>query len=82
MSGDVKDCVKGAQIEGRVIALENQIKKDELDCDKKFEALFRAVGDIRDHLIGRPSWPIVFILTMLSSICVGLAVKLISKGGL
>lgn len=73
-----EECVKGAQNSERIIALENQVKKDELSNDKKFEALFLAVNDIREHLLGRPSWPVVFILSGLSALCVGLAVKLIN----
>lgn len=63
------NCVLGAKNEQRIISLEKRIGSVE-----------KAVIDIRDRLLGRPSWAVMLIITMLSSISVGLIVKVIMTG--
>jgi hypothetical protein len=72
------DCVMGTRNEGRITSLENQVKKDELDNDKKFTEIFSILKEIRNHFSSRPSWAVTVVLTLLSSVCVGLIVRLAS----
>lgn len=72
-------CVKGAQNDARITAIENLVKRDELEYDKKFTDFGKTLGDIRDRLLGRPSWAVTVILTVLTSTCVGLIVNILAK---
>lgn len=60
---DKNDCVLGAT---------NKTKIE--DHEKRLTAVEQAVIDIRDHLLNRPSWAVMAIITVLSSACVGLLV--------
>jgi len=61
-----EDCVLGATNKNEIFNLE-----------KRVGAVEQAIIDIRDKLLGRPSWAVMVIITMLSSICVGLIVKVL-----
>ena len=69
----MEDCVKGAQNEGRIKALEDRASKN----DVEHENFVTAINDIRDRLLARPAWTVVFLLMGLSSLCVGLIVKVL-----
>lgn len=56
----------------RVNGLEERADKQE----KTNADIYTIIQDIRDRLLGRPSWAITFILAGLSSLCVGLLVRL------
>ena len=36
------------------------------------------IAEIRDRLLGRPSWSVATIITLLASLCVGLIVKVVA----
>lgn len=55
-----KGCSVGVANEQRIIALERDMN------DVK-----RAIGDLRDDLVKRPSWVVTTIITLLSSVAVG-----------
>lgn len=67
------ECVKGAQNEGRIKALEDRASKN----DTEHGTFVTAINDIRDRLLARPAWTVVFLLMGLSSLCVGLIVKVL-----
>lgn len=67
MTEEKKGCVLGATNEQRVKSLEARMLTVE-----------NGIADIRDRLLGRPAWPVVIIITALSSLCVGLAVRVIA----
>lgn len=66
------DCVKGAQNEGRIKALEDRAEKN--DADHK--GFVETISDIRDRLLARPTWNVVVILNALVALCVGLMVAM------
>lgn len=61
-----EDCVLGATNKNEISNLE-----------KRVVVVEQAILDIRDRLLGRPSWAVMTIITVLSSICVGLIVKVL-----
>jgi len=61
-------CVLGARNEQRIKGLEARILKVE-----------EAIIDIRDRLLGRPTWIVMTIITILSSACVGLIVRTVYR---
>jgi uncharacterized membrane protein YjjP (DUF1212 family) len=67
-------CVKGAQNEGRIKAIEDRVDKNDVD-HVNFAG---AIKEIRDHLLARPAWPVVFMMMFMSSLCVGLIVKMVT----
>jgi len=69
----MEDCVKGAQNEGRIKALEDRASKNDVEHGN----FVTAINDIRDRLLARPAWAVVFLLMGLSSLCVGLIVKVL-----
>jgi len=62
-------CVKGTENEQRIIALERDVSDMKTD-----------IREIKDRLLGRPTWAVAVILTLLSSACVGLLVTVFSLG--
>jgi hypothetical protein len=68
------ECVHGTKNEGRIIALEDRAKRN----DDDHISFVKAIEDIRDRLLARPAWTVVFMLMGLSSLCVGLLVKVLA----
>ena len=76
-------CPKGVENETRVDGLDakvdnyNSVLHHRIDdTNNRISAVENAIIDIRDRLLGRPTWVIVFLLTFLSSAVVGLVVML------
>lgn len=71
----MSDCVQGAETKGRVKALEDRADKN----DAEHVNFVDAIREIRDHLLARPAWPVVFLMMFMSSLCVGLIVKILTS---
>jgi len=69
------DCVQGAEHTQMIEAHSRDIAR----IEGNVAALFIAVDTIKDKLLGRPTWPVVFVLSSLSSLCVGLLVLLCKR---
>jgi hypothetical protein len=54
--------------ETRLIVLEQARKTS----DRLIETLQQDIKEIKDKLLGRPSWPVTIIITILTAVCVGL----------
>lgn len=67
------ECAEGVRHQEKIIALENRAQKN----DEDHKSFADAIKEIRDHLLGRPAWPVVFLMMGLSSLCCGLIVKMI-----
>lgn len=61
-------CPHGIKNEGRILALENDMSEVKV-----------AITDIRDRLLGRPSWVVLAFFTAMSSTIVGLLLTLMNK---
>jgi len=48
-----------------------------MSMEKRMGNVETAITDIRDRLLGRPTWIVTFALTALTSICVGLMIALL-----
>lgn len=59
----------------RLATLETEVKGIKSDIEKMGDDL----ADVKRELLGRPQWSVVFMLTFLSSLCVGLAVALAAQ---
>ena len=59
-------CVKGTENEQRIIALERDVSEMKSD-----------IKEIKDRLLGRPTWIVTVLITLLSSACVGLLVTVL-----
>ncbi len=54
------------------MGIENKTRIDSMEKD--ISQITLAINDIRDKLLGRPSWVVLFILSTMSSAIVGMAV--------
>ncbi|MCE5185038.1 MAG: hypothetical protein LLF76_02810 [Planctomycetaceae bacterium] len=59
------------------LGVKNQARIDNLE--KGWDEMKDAITEIRDSLLGRPSWVVVFMFSAMSSIIVGLAMALIAR---
>jgi len=59
-------CVKGTKNEQRIVSLERDMSDIKND-----------IKDIKDRLLGRPTWVVTCLITILSSTCVGLLIMVI-----
>jgi len=59
-------CVKGTENEQRIVALERDVSEMKSD-----------IKEIKDRLLGRPTWIVTVLITILSSACVGLLVTVL-----
>ena len=50
------------------------------DNERRIALLEKAIIEIRDRLLGRPSWMVTVVVTVLSSAVIGLLVALASRG--
>ena len=68
MGPDWKSCPKGAIHDTEI----NELKR-------RMELIEKAVLEIRDKLLQRPSWTVSILLTALTTVCTGLAIYVITK---
>ncbi len=59
-------CILGVKNEGRIVAIEDAISE-----------MKTSIGQIRDKLLGRPSWVVLFLFTGMSSLLVAVTSTLI-----
>ena len=64
------DCALGAENRANIAGLQKGL--DDFRCEMR-----KAIKEIRDTLLGRPSWTICFLFTGMSSLIVALVVILI-----
>ena len=69
MPDDKANCPIGVENKVRIVSLERRINVVE-----------EAIVQIRDTLLGRPSWLVLFAMTGMSSAIVGLLIKLATMG--
>ncbi len=67
------ECAEGVRHQEKILALEKRADKNEAE----HMSFSDAIKEIRDRLLGRPAWPVVFLMMGLSSLCCGLIVKMI-----
>jgi len=58
----------------RLIRLETQVMNQEANIC----AIFNDIREIKDKLLGRPSWAVTVIITALSTLCVSLIVLILT----
>jgi hypothetical protein len=63
-------------LDERVSVLESQMN----DTRSDIRAIMEELKDLANQLVGRPSWMVTIIITILSSACVGLMVALATRG--
>lgn len=68
------ECAKGTQNAEKIIALEKRADTN----DKDHHNFTETIKDIRDRLLGRPTWSVVFLMMALSSLCCSLIVRIVS----
>ena len=68
--GRISDCIWGAQNRERIKTLEKSQEETRISLEKSNAEIWKVITEIRDKLIGRPSWAVCIIITMLSSITV------------
>jgi len=71
-------CPVGVENKEKIKALEARQTKEEVENSKKFDEIFGTLKEIRDHLLQRPSWAVTVVITLLSSVCVGLIVRMVN----
>ena len=71
-----------ALLKADVANLKNQQTTFEIDMNKKIDALspqFKELNDKMDVItVGRPTWAVTWVITILSSACVGLLATLLT----
>lgn len=63
----------------KTCALHSGVEERLGDHDRRLTVTEHAILDIRDKLLGRPSWSVCVIITFLCSTVVGLAVALLTR---
>ncbi len=61
-----------ALVENCPLGIENKTRIDGMESDIIETKV--AINDIRDKLLGRPSWVVLFLFTLMSSAIVGLLI--------
>lgn len=59
-----------------VLGMQNKTRLDNME--KQIGVVFGAIEDIRDKLLGRPTWIVLFALGGMSSLSVGLIVFMLT----
>ena len=67
---DGENCAVGAENKANIAGLQKGL--DDFRCEMR-----KAIKEIRDKLLGRPSWMICFLFTGMSSLIVALVIILI-----
>lgn len=57
----------------RIIKLETEIAQQKLDIC----SIIADIREIKDKLLGRPSWSVSIIITVLSTLCVSLTILIL-----
>ena len=70
-----KECIIGAEVKARVEVLEENWR----ETKKTFSRMFTELKEIRELLSGRPTWTVLTVVSLLSSLSVGLIVTLLRK---
>jgi len=73
------------ELDIRVARLEEQNKNQNGNIKtifNKIEGIRVDIQHIKDKLLGRPAWIVVFMITGLATVCGSLIVFIITKGGL
>lgn len=66
-------CVQGAKNSEKIIALEKRADTN----DSEHHEFNETIKEIRDRLLGRPTWIVVFLMMGLSSLCCSLIVRMV-----
>lgn len=69
-----ENCTLGIQNQTRIDNLERMA----MEAKSAQNELWDAITDIRDRLLGRPSWTVVMLLTAMSSALVGMAIYILT----
>lgn len=65
-----EQCPQVIQNTQKLENLDVSFKEHKLEVSKNSDELWRVVTEIRDKLLGRPSWAVCVIITILTSITV------------
>ena len=71
-----ENCPLGIENRERIISVSERLNRFETSYNERMNKFEKSVSDIRNDLIKRPSWTVVFLLTTLSSSTLALAVLL------
>jgi len=66
------NCVIGAEVKAKIEVLEENWR----ETKKTFARMFDELKEIRELLSGRPTWTVLTVVSLLSSLSVGLIVTL------
>ena len=61
------DCIQGIENREKIIALDKRITS----MEDSMNVMAKDIKEIRERLLGRPSWAVCVIITLLSSLTVG-----------
>lgn len=73
-------CVLGAENKTKIESMNREVTEMKISYAKDKKELFEIINEIKEKLLGRPSWLILFIMSAMSSALVGLAIILITIG--
>jgi len=66
------ECIIGAEVKAKIEVLEENWR----ETKKTFARMFDELKEIRELLSGRPTWTVLTVVSLLSSLSVGLIVTL------
>ena len=64
-----------ATIEERMATVENENKNQ----DSQIESIAKDISEIKEKLLARPSWSVMTIITLLTTVCASLAVFILTR---
>ena len=76
----MEGCVQGTQNETKIDNLDKEVTEMKTNYAKDRTELFDIINEIKEKLLGRPSWLILLVMSAMSSALVGLAIILITIG--
>ena len=72
------ECATGVENKTRLNSIDREIVEMKENHKKDTETLFALIKEIRDELLGRPSWLALFIMSAISSALVGLLIVIMN----
>ena len=75
---DIKNCPLGIENRTRLVNIDREIVEIKSSHEKDKNELFNIIKEIRDKLLGRPSWLVLIVFSTMSSALVGLLLLIMS----
>lgn len=70
---EISSCALGIKNSEQIKAMNDRQERDHNETNRRLAIVEKGITDIRDNLLGRPTWIQLIIITLLSGLCAGLS---------